>query len=151
MLLLNENNELMLKLSKLTDYAVIVLGCLGTQAGKPVSASFVSSQTKLPEPTVQKVLKLMAGAKIITAIRGASGGYMAPLSLHCISIADVVEAIEGPLELNPCTNDTDADCALAKMYAPKNKWNKVNVAIKKTLDNIRVSDLIAPQKQKEIA
>jgi len=141
----------MLKLSKLTDYAVIVLGCLGGQNGKPVSASFVASQTKLPEPTVQKVLKLMAGAKIITAQRGASGGYIVPLSLGCISIADVVEAIEGPLELNPCTNDAEADCALAKIYAPKNKWNKVNVAIKQTLDGIRVSDLIVIQKQKEDA
>jgi len=132
----------MLKLSKLTDYAVIVLGCLGDQQGRPVSASFVSTQTGLPEPTVQKVLKLMGAAKIITAIRGANGGYMVPLALHCISIADVVEAIEGPLELAPCVNDDDNDCALAKLYAPQNKWNKVNIAIKKTLDGIRVSDVM---------
>lgn len=140
----------MLKLSKLTDYAVIVLGCLGEQGGKPVSASFVSEKTRLPEPTVQKVLKMMSSAKIITATRGAMGGYIVPLSLACISIADVVEAIEGPLELAPCTNDVEADCALAKIYAPKNKWNKVNLAIKKTLDNIRVSDLVTPVKNKEI-
>jgi len=141
----------MLKLSKLTDYAVIVLGCLAEQQGKPVSASFVSVKTGLPEPTVQKVLKLMASARIITAIRGASGGYIVPLALNCISIADVVEAIEGPLELAPCTNDTDNDCALAKLYAPKNKWNKVNLAIKQTLDKIRVSELVNPEKQKELA
>ena len=141
----------MLKLSKLTDYAVIVLGCLGAQNGKPVSASFVADKTKLPEPTVQKVLKMMASAKIITATRGATGGYIVPLSLACISISDVVEAIEGPLELSPCHNDIDENCALAKLYAPKNKWNKVNVAIKKTLDNIRVIDLVPSPKNKEIA
>ena len=136
----------MLKLSKLTDYAILVLGCLAGQKGKPVSASFVSDQTVLPEPTVQKVLKLMAKAKIITAIRGVNGGYIAPLALHCISIADVVEAIEGPLELNPCLNDGENDCALSKLFAPKNKWNTVNVAIKKTLDGIRVSDLMIANK-----
>ena len=142
----------MLKLSKLTDYAVIVLGCLGQQQGKPVSASFVSGETGLPEPTVQKVLKMMASAKMITAIRGANGGYIVPLALNCISIDDVVEAIEGPLELAPCTNDTDNDCVLAKLYAPKNKWNKVNVAIKNTLDDIRVSDLMGTNiKTKELA
>lgn len=140
----------MLKLSKLTDYAIIVLGCLGAQNGKPVSASFVADKTKLPEPTVQKVLKMMASAKIITATRGATGGYVVPLSLACISIADVVEAIEGPLELSPCLNDTDLTCTLAAIYAPKNKWNKVNVAIKQTLDRIRVSDLIVPVKNIEI-
>lgn len=132
----------MLKLSKLTDYAVVVLGCLSKQGGKPVSASLVADQTNLPEPTVQKVLKMMASKKLITAQRGASGGYIIPLSLACISIADVVEAIEGPLELAPCLNDNENDCALAKLYAPKNRWNKVNLAIKQTLDDIRVSDLI---------
>ena len=137
----------MLKLSKLTDYAVIVLGCLGQQGGRPASASYVSEQTKLPEPTVQKVLKLMASKKIITALRGANGGYVVPLSLACISIADVVEAIEGPLQLAPCDNDTDNDCLLAKLYAPQNRWNKVNIAIKDTLDKIRVSDLMVKTKK----
>ena len=137
----------MLKLSKLTDYAVIVLGCLGEQGGRPVSASYVSEQTRLPEPTVQKVLKLMASKKIITALRGANGGYVVPLSLACISIADVVEAIEGPLQLAPCDNDTDNDCLLAKLYAPQNRWNKVNIAIKDTLDKIRVSDLMVKTKK----
>jgi FeS assembly SUF system regulator len=135
----------MLKLSKLTDYAVIVLGCLARQDGKPVSATLIAEQTRLPEPTVQKVLKLMASKKIITAIRGASGGYIVPLSLACISVADVVEAIEGPLELAPCYNDNDNDCILAKLFAPQNRWNKVNRAIKETLDGIRVSDLVKSQ------
>lgn len=140
----------MLKLSKLTDYAVIVLGCLGQQGGKPVSASFIAEKTKLPEPTVQKVLKLMASKKIITALRGASGGYIVPLSLACISVADVVEAIEGPLELAPCDNDAENDCLLAQLYAPKNRWNKVNMAIKETLDKIRVSDLTTVKAKKEM-
>lgn len=137
----------MLKLSKLTDYAVIVLGCLGEQGGKPVSASFVAEQTKLPEPTVQKVLKLMASKKIITALRGANGGYVVPLSLACISVANVVEAIEGPLQLAPCDNDTDNDCLLARLYAPQKRWNKVNIAIKQTLDKIRISDLTMKTKK----
>lgn len=131
----------MLKLSKLTDYAVIVLGCLGDQGGQPVSASFIAGQTKLPEPTVQKVLKLMSARKIITALRGANGGYIVPLALNCISVADVVEAIEGPLELAPCDNDTDNDCLLSQLYAPHKRWNRVNIAIKNTLNQIRVSEL----------
>lgn len=132
----------MIKLSKLTDYAVVVLGCLSKQFGKPVSASFVASETLLPEPTVQKVLKLMASKKLITAQRGANGGYILPLSLGCISVYDVVEAIEGPLELAPCLHDNSEDCILSRLYATKGRWNKVNIAIKSTLDNIRISDLL---------
>lgn len=132
----------MLKLSKLTDYAVVVLGYLASQAGKPVSAAQVSVGTKLPEPTVQKVLKLMASKKLITAQRGASGGYLLPLALNCISVYDVVHAIEGPLELAPCANDKASDCELARLFAPQQRWNKVNLAIKDTLDKIRVSELV---------
>ena len=132
----------MLKLSKLTDYAVVVLGCLAEQGGKPVSASFVSACVDLPEPTVQKVLKLMASAKLITAQRGASGGYIVPLALHCISIADVVEAIEGPLELAPCEDEECNKCKPLRLHTLENRWHKVNVAIKETLDAIRVSDLV---------
>ncbi|PCI01647.1 MAG: hypothetical protein COB76_00755 [Alphaproteobacteria bacterium] len=132
----------MIKLSKLTDYAVIVLGYLSSQAGKPVSASQVSQAVGLPEPTVQKVLKLMSSKKLITAQRGANGGYLLPLSLSCISVYDVVEAIEGPLELAPCENNSDNDCELSRLFSPQQRWNKVNLAIKGTLDEIRVSELV---------
>jgi Rrf2 family protein len=107
-----------------------------------MSASHVSNDTKLPEPTVQKVLKLMASKKIITAQRGAGGGYLLPLSLSCISVYDLVEAIEGPIEMAPCENDTDQTCELARLFAPKKRWNKVNLAIKHTLDKIRISELV---------
>lgn len=132
----------MIKLSKLTDYAVVVLGYLSSRAGVPVSASQVADAVKIPEPTVQKVLKLMAAKKLITAQRGANGGYILPLTLSCISVYDVVEAIEGALELAPCENDAQSDCELAKLFAPKRRWNKVNVALKQTLDGIRISELV---------
>jgi len=131
-----------IKLSKLTDYAVIVLGCLSRQQGKPVSASYVAGETLLPEPTVRKVLKMMATRKLITAQRGVNGGYILPLALGCISVYDVVEAIEGSLELAPCLHDSSEICALSRVYAVKGRWNRVNLAIKHTLDNIRISDLL---------
>ena len=126
----------------MTDYAVVVLGFLAKQAGKPMSASQVSTGTRLPEPTVQKVLKLMASKKLITAQRGASGGYLLPLSLGCLSVYDVVLAIEGPIEVDPCYHDGADDCILSKLYAPNSRWNKVNTAIKETLKSIKLTDLI---------
>lgn len=132
----------MIRLSKLTDYAVIVLGYLGAQAGKPASAYQIAKETRLPEPTVQKVLKLMAARKLVTAQRGANGGYLLPLSLECLSVYDIVYAIEGPLELSPCLHDGHNDCELSRLFAPKQRWNKVNLAIKDTLSKIRIADLV---------
>lgn len=126
----------------MTDYAVIVLGFLAKQAGTPMSAAQVSVGTRLPEPTVQKVLKLMAGKKLITAQRGASGGYLLPLSLDCMNVYDVVVAIEGPIELDPCAHDGGNDCILSKLYSPASPWNKVNIAIKETLKSIKLTELI---------
>lgn len=141
----------MIKLSKLTDYSVVVLGCLSHQNGRPVSASQVAAETLLPEPTVQKVLKLMAMKKLITAQRGANGGYILPLSLGCISVYDVVEAIEGRLELAPCLHDSGDVCPLSRIYAVKGRWNRVNLAIKDTLDNIRISDLLADNRKQTMS
>jgi Rrf2 family protein len=140
----------MIKLSKMTDYAVVVLGFLAKQAGKPMSAAQVAIGTRLPEPTVQKVLKLMASKKLITAQRGASGGYLLPLSLDCMNVYDVVLAIEGPIELDPCYHDGDNDCVLSKLYSPNSRWNKVNGAIKQTLKSIKLTELTNINNNNEI-
>lgn len=139
----------MKKLSKLTDYAVTVLIFLGRQNGRPASAIYIAEETRLPEPTVQKVLKLMAGKKMITAQRGPSGGYVLPLSLTCLSVYDVVLAIEGPIEITPCDYDDENDCVLSKLYAPRSRWNVVNAAVKETLKSIRLSELTTGIKNKQ--
>ena len=91
----------MLKLSKLTDYAVVVLVRLAS--GDLVQTSpCIAQATGVPEPTVAKVLKALAGSGLVASQRGARGGYRLARTLSDIPVADVIAAIDGPIALTAC-------------------------------------------------
>ena len=92
----------MLKLSRLTDYAVVVLTIMENQGRDPVSAAILAEQSKLPEPTVAKILKLLAGGGLVNSIRGIKGGYILEKDLADISVKDVIHALDGPIALTAC-------------------------------------------------
>jgi Rrf2 family protein len=91
----------MLRLSKLTDYGVVVLVQLAS--GETVqTAPGISRVTGIPEPTVSKVLKTLAGSDLVTSQRGARGGYRLSRPLHHMPIAEVIAAIDGPIAVAAC-------------------------------------------------
>ena len=59
----------------MTDYAVVILTALARTDGRLSAASQLSAQTGLSEPTVAKILKLLARREIVSSVRGAAGGY----------------------------------------------------------------------------
>ena len=89
----------MLRLSKLTDYAVVVLVRLGGSEGVQTSTG-IAAATGIPEPTVAKVLKTLAASDLVASQRGARGGYRLNRSLAAIPIADVIAAVDGPIALD---------------------------------------------------
>lgn len=132
----------MIKVSKLADYAVVVLASLaGAELGKVMSASDLSEQTKLPEPTVSKVLKLLAKGEILNSVRGASGGYTFMKPPESITVADIIMAVDGPISLTACVEGSEQDCTYAACCSIKGRWTGVNKAIKDALDNISLSDM----------
>ena len=128
----------MLKLSKLTDYAVVALVRLG-QKEEVTTSPVLSRSTGIPEPTVAKVLKILATQGIVTSQRGARGGYRLAHPLEEISIAAVIEAIDGPISLTTCVDGGDCDarstCGLG------GEWDLVNTAIRNALSAIMLSDM----------
>src|SRR5947209_4815704 len=99
----------MLRLSKLTDYAVVVLVRLSS--GDTVQTSpGIASGTGIPEPTVAKVLKALAGRGLVASQRGARGGYRLMRPLASIPIADVIAAIDGPIALAACVDGSHTSC-----------------------------------------
>jgi Rrf2 family protein len=100
----------MLRLSKLTDYAVVVLvrlagGLEGVQTSPGIAAA-----TGIPEPTVAKVLKTLAAGDLVSSQRGAKGGYRLNRDLSAIPIADVIAAIDGPIALTACVDGALTSC-----------------------------------------
>ena len=90
----------MIKLNKITDYAVVILGLLSSRYPNKFSTSKISEDTGLPVPTVAKVCKLLNKANLILAGRGANGGYYCEIAPSEINVADIVESIVFPVPSN---------------------------------------------------
>src|ERR1700681_1165291 len=91
----------MLRLSKLTDYAVVVLVRLDSGAEVQTSPG-IAATTGIPEPTAAKVLKTLSGSALVTSQRGAHGGYRLARRLEDIPIGEVIAAMDGPIALAAC-------------------------------------------------
>ena len=132
----------MLRLSRLTDYAVVVLVRLA-QAGCVETAPSIAAGTGIPEPTVAKVLKGLAQSGLVSSQRGAHGGYRLGRPLAAIPIADVIVAIDGPIALTACVEGTGGSCDSASLCPMAGRWGVVNDAISDALNAISLDDMQA--------
>lgn len=131
----------MIKLGKLTDYAVAVMVQLSREGnGAARSAHQLAERTSIPEPTVAKVLKKLARKKLVESVRGAAGGYRLAKAPDDMSICDVIEALDGPIAIVSCAGANDTCRAQPKCPA-KGKWTPVNHAIRAALQAVRLSDM----------
>lgn len=129
----------MLRLSRLTDYAVVVLVRLSH--GEAVQTSpGIAASTGIPEPTVAKVLKILAAAGLVTSQRGAHGGYRLLRPLASLPIAEVIEAIDGPIALTACV-DGGSSCDAHHICPVRGRWDPVNDAIYQALSAITLADM----------
>jgi FeS assembly SUF system regulator len=131
----------MLKLSKLTDYAVVVLVRLSEEGGIQTSGG-IAATTGVPEPT--KVLKIMTIAGLVLSQRGARGGYRLARPLATISIAEVIMAIDGPIALTACVEHSATVCDASSLCPVKGRWDTVNAAIQDALSAISLADMRPP-------
>ena len=133
----------MIKLNKMTDYAVVCLGMLSRESGYTMSASELSSKTGLTLYTVQKILKIIvSNSDLIRAHRGALGGYALNRKSCEISVVEIIEILEGPITLTACVNNSESFCEASNICFLGGKWNKVNDIIRKTLKDISLDDLL---------
>lgn len=131
----------MLRISKLTDYGTVVLAHLAMDDGSVVSASDVANATGLATPTVSKLLKTLGRAGLVTSVRGPNGGYRLARAPQQISAADVIDALEGPVSITECSS-VDSQCEHEGMCSVGGTWQRINVAIRKALDDVTLLDLV---------
>ena len=134
----------MLRLSKLTDYAVVVLVRLaqrGEETDAVQTSPGIAGAIGIPEPTVAKVLKALAGAGLVASQRGARGGYRLMRPLAGIPVADVIAAIDGPIALTACVDGAQASCETSRLCPVAGRWDPVNDAIQSALGAITLADM----------
>ena len=132
----------MLRLSRLTDYAVVTLSAMARQQGCVLSSAALAEQSGVPEPTVAKILKLLARDGLVASVRGAAGGYRLDTPAAGISIGAVVAAVEGPVALTACVEGSAQECGMHGSCALRGKWDPVNDAIRAALEQVTVADVM---------
>jgi len=131
----------MFRLSKLTDYAVVVLVRLSRGDDAVQTAPGIATTTGIPEPTVAKVLKALAGSGLVLSQRGARGGYRLTRPLTAVPVSDVIAAIDGPIALTACVDG--GDCESHSLCPMHGRWDPVNEAIRGALNGITLADMAA--------
>ena len=134
----------MMKLNKMTDYAVVCLGTLARKPGYSMSATELSRETGLRLYTVQKLLKLLVSkSDFIRANRGPLGGYVLNKNSSDISVVEIIEALDGPITLTSCVDKSESFCESSNVCFLGGKWNKINEIIRKSLNDISLKDLLS--------
>lgn len=131
----------MFKLSRLTDYAVVVLAEMAKNSDELLSAATLSARAGLPEPTVSKILKLMTKQGVIESVRGAGGGYSLKDKADKVPVTDIITAIEGPIALTSCVGAGDDSCAYEGFCTMHGRWDVVNAAITDALKEVTLADM----------
>lgn len=134
----------MVRLSNLADYAVVVMMHAARSADFRVRASDIASGTGIPLPTVAKIMGLLSRGGLLVSHRGAGGGFELALPAAQVSVAQVVEAVDGPIALTQCVEHQSGDCGLHTTCQMRPHWPMINAAVREALDAVSLASLITP-------
>ena len=130
----------MLRISKLTDYGTVLLAHLACQEDTVCSAAEIAQCTGIALPTASKLLKALAKNGLVSSTRGANGGYKLARPASAISAADIIDALEGPVSITECSA-SDSQCDIEDVCSVGSAWQRINVAIRKALQEVSLVDL----------
>jgi FeS assembly SUF system regulator len=132
-----------MRLSSLTDYAVVMMSAAARHCGGAarLNATLLAEQTGVPLPTAQKLVSRLSSAGLIESARGTGGGFRLSRPPSAISLADIVEAVEGPIQLTACVDGSRHDCAIEGNCQVRPHWSIVNEAVRGALADISLARL----------
>lgn len=134
----------MIRMTRLTDYGIMLLTLFARDAKRPMkSARDLSEEARLPLPTVSKILKLLAKNGLLAAHRGVRGGFNLARQPEKITMAEVIDALEGPVGVTDCCAPS-SDCGIEKSCIVKSNWIKINRVVLGALDRITLAEMTQP-------
>jgi FeS assembly SUF system regulator len=130
-----------IRLTKLADYGIVLLSHFARTPDDLHSARSLAEATPVPLPTVSKLLKKLLNASLLESHRGKSGGYKLARASEQISMANIVEALDGPVHLTECG---EGSCSIERGCSVRHHWQTLNGVIHQALENLRLSELAMP-------
>jgi FeS assembly SUF system regulator len=140
-----------MRLSHLADYAVVLMTAAARRpAGARLSATELAAETGVPLPTAQKLMGQLATFGLLISARGAGGGFSLSRAATDISLADIVEAVEGPIAMTVCSEGR-SDCALDAHCRIKPHMGVVGNAVRGALGAVSLTSLCRPASARGLA
>jgi FeS assembly SUF system regulator len=133
-----------IRLTNLADYAVVVMAAAAREPETKLSAARVAELTGIPAPTVAKLMGTLARGGLLNASRGVAGGFTLARAPAAISVAEVVEVVDGPIALTSCAGGDVNDCAMEGHCAVRGHWGPINRAVRGALAAVTLADLVQP-------
>ena len=131
-----------MRINKLTDYGIVnITRIAAMDSNRIYTAKELAKISKMPLPTVTRVLKTLSNEKILVSQRGNQGGYGLANSPSSISIASIIEAFEGPIALTDCVSNESA-CSYENNCCTQEPWQKINQTVRTSLENIKLADML---------
>src|SRR6201996_1755562 len=130
----------MLRISKLTDYATVVLASLAEQPKQVRTAAALAERTRIAAPTVSKLLKQLHKAGLLSSTRGLHGGYQLARPAAQITVAAILDALEGPVTLTDCAGG-HGQCGIEHNCRVAPVWQRLNIAIRRALSDVTLAEL----------
>jgi FeS assembly SUF system regulator len=143
-----------MRLSNMADYAVVVMSAASRHCGGAgfdpatgkkrarVSATDLAAETGLALPTTQKLVSILTKAGLLRSARGTGGGITLARPAAAITMADIIEAVEGPIAMTACCDSGKHDCAMEGSCHVQPHWALVNGAVRGALAEINLAGLV---------
>ena len=135
----------MLRMTRLTDYGIVLLTHFARHPEKSTrNAPELAAVARLPQPTVSKILKILAREGLLVPHRGAKGGFSLARPAEDITVADVITALEGPIALTECSTHGIDRCGIESLCPVTSNWRRINQAVLEALRGITLAEMALP-------
>lgn len=136
----------MLRLSKMADYGTVVMTALISEPERSRSAAEIAAGIHVPAPTVSKILKMLARGGLVASLRGAKGGYLLARPADEISLADIIDTMDGPIGMTECSV-TPGLCSQEAGCVVRANWQRINREVLGVLQAITLDQMVKPVAQ----
>ena len=135
----------MIRIAKLTDYAIVLLTYIARDGERGVHAARdLAAESHLPVPTVSKILKCLSRGGLLVSHRGVAGGYSLAKTAGAINIAEIIAVMEGPVALTECSTTCPGLCEIERVCPVRNNWRKITDVVVRSLENVTLLDMTQP-------
>ena len=133
-----------MRLSRFADYAVLLMSHMTREPTRVRAAVGMADDTRLPVPTVSKILATMARAGLLESIRGRDGGYRLAFHPRDITVEQIISAVDGPIALTVCLESHGVSCELEDICPSQPNWRRINDALRHALAGVSLAEISTP-------